>query len=285
MQKKSMWQKFLFPFSFRIVKAEGEPEYEAGDENYDVTEDASLIPEIKSTAAPASVSGDLRNRIRSEERQKLHTQITNAKTANDSLTRQLADKEKQVTDLEAKVASLEARAGQTESEALKEITKEVKRLTAELAVRERDLSTALASQVSREDIESELRKDYELEIHRLRLISTERDDIIPELVQGSTVEELEASVAKSKARLDALRGTPTSAGGKNNTFQAQPARQPAASPRGTSPRSGGKKPISQMGPDDIAAMNNMTDAEWDTFRKTLADEIPLTPALGTPGEF
>lgn len=154
---------------------------------------------------------DLIAKARKEEKEKQYNTIERLKGQVSTLTEQhnsdlivKADLEKQLQDATDKLAN----AGKGDSEEVKTLKDTVETLKKDKA----DLEKKLAdfTPVSREDIVSEVRaeleKEYEVKNYKVTKLAELKDEIlVPELVFGSTKEEIDASIKSALERSSEIR--------------------------------------------------------------------------------
>ncbi|MMZ52642.1 hypothetical protein D1872_144180 [compost metagenome] len=180
------------------------------DENGEETKDDILDePEIKDNPEggeksksqkeePSVNVNELISKARKEERDKLHRDITKLKDKLASLTLQVQEKDEIIEQKEDRIGELEIaleRAKESGNKAKSTKESEYKQTIENLEARVRDLES---------DLESE-KKNYEVELYRMAALQEAGDEIIPELVKGSTKEEIDASIQSAKERYKSLQ--------------------------------------------------------------------------------
>lgn len=171
-----------------------------------------LAEEPASSTQPVVNYEELIAKARREEKDKLYPQIEAERNKATAIT-------EQHNDLLLKHAQLqnENKALKDEIKALKDSegkdeNKEIVKLKQEKATLESELETLKKSIVDeptlRQQIENEVKTQYEVELYKVEKMSSDefKGQIIPELVTGTTKEEVDASLEKSKTRFTELFG-------------------------------------------------------------------------------
>lgn len=153
---------------------------------------------------------DLITRARKEEKDKLYPEIKQLKADKESLVQknnallisngelklEVENLKKQLANAGTPIESEVVKAKETEIKALQDELKELKETTVDRAVVEKE-------------IEEKLRTEYEVKLYRTEAISNLEKSgvgVIPELVMGTTKEEIDASLEASKNRYSELFG-------------------------------------------------------------------------------
>lgn len=144
---------------------------------------------------------DLITRARKEEKSKLYPKISQLEKDNESLVQKnntnlitIEEKEQKIKELEEQIKS----SNQNDSEQVKDLKKIIKDLENKI----KDLED---SKIDVEDIEKTIKEQYDIKLYRLEKIHDEGNNIIPELVTGTTKEEIDASITASKARFSEIQ--------------------------------------------------------------------------------
>ena len=155
---------------------------------------------------------DLIAKARKEEKEKQYKTIEKLKadlktmTANNNgnLIR-IGELESQVEELNKKLTA----SNSGDSEAVATLKADLAKLQKELSDTKAELEKAKASSVDesalRKQIEEEIKAEYEVKNYRLELLSKNSDVLVPELIMGTTKDELDASLAQAKARSEEIR--------------------------------------------------------------------------------
>lgn len=166
------------------------------------------------TPKPTINYEDLIAKARKEEKEKQYKTIEKLKGQIDTFTKQHNDDLLVVADLKEKLAKAEAKlttAGGDDSE-------EVKTLKAELKKAQDDIASLTVENdkfkgqkpVNREEVEAEIRaeleKEYEVKTYKAEKMAELKDDIlVPELVMGTTKEEIDASIQSALERSASIK--------------------------------------------------------------------------------
>ncbi len=157
---------------------------------------------------------DLIAKARKEEKEKQYKTIDKLKTQVSSLTDQhnddllrVADLEKQLKEANDKLTS----AGSGDSEAVKTLKDTIKGLEQDKETLSKKVKEFEDKPpVSREEVEADVRRqleaEYEVKTYRMTKMTELKDEIlVPELVFGNTVEEIDASIQKALERSNEIR--------------------------------------------------------------------------------
>ena len=153
---------------------------------------------------------DLISKARKEEKEKLYPQITSLKTKVDELTEKsngnlltIEQKDKEIKRLEGELEKVKDSKVETESETVKRLQGEIKDLKANLEKAEKNKVDKTELENS---IRDELKNEYEIKLYRIEKINSPeyRDSIIPELVMGTSKEEVDNSLVASKQRYEEI---------------------------------------------------------------------------------
>lgn len=149
---------------------------------------------------------DLIARARKEEKDKLYPKIQKLEADNVALVEkhnkallELGNKDTKIADMEATIEKLRTTAKNSDSEEVKELKAEIKSLKAQIKEYE-------ANQVDPETIRSEVVAEYEVKLYKEQKLREVGDNVIPELVFGSTKEEIDNSLKVAQERYQAIVG-------------------------------------------------------------------------------
>ena len=154
---------------------------------------------------------DLISKARTEEKNKQYKNIEKLKGQIDTLTKQHNDDLLKIGQLEEDLETANNKlknVGQGDSEEIKTLKGEISTLTKEKEDLEKHIKAIEDSTISREELETEIRteleEEYKTKTYKATKMAELKDDIlVPELVIGNTVEEIDASIElaleKSKA--------------------------------------------------------------------------------------
>lgn len=152
---------------------------------------------------------DLIAKARKEEKEKQYKTIEKLKTQNNTLTEQhnndllkIADLEKQLKEANDKLT----KAGSGDSEEVKTLKETVKTLEKDKEDLDKKVKEFESKKpVSREEVEAEVRAEleaeYEVKTYKAEKMAELKDDLlVPELVIGTSKEEIDASIQSALAR-------------------------------------------------------------------------------------
>lgn len=157
---------------------------------------------------------DLIAKARKEEKDKQYKKIEKLQTQVNTMMEQhntdllkIADLEKQLKEAQKKLEI----AGQGDSEEISILKGEISTLTKDKEDLEKKVKDYEGQKpVDREEVEKEVRaeleKEYEVKTHKTQILAEHKDDLlVPELVFGDTVEELDKSLESALARSEEIR--------------------------------------------------------------------------------
>lgn len=200
----TLMKKFIEAISVKAY-ADEEP---SGDE-----EDNNDVDD-KSSKSPVINYEELIAKARREEKEKQYKTIEKLKGQIDTLTEQHNNDLLVKADLEKKIAEAQdklTKVGTGDSEEIKTLKAEIETLNKDKADLEKKVSEyTSAKPVSREDVEAEVRAEleaeYEVKTYKAEKLAEMKDQIlVPELVFGSTKEEIDASLQSALDRSNEIR--------------------------------------------------------------------------------
>lgn len=165
---------------------------------------------------PAINYEDLIAKARKEEKEKQYKNIERLKTQVDSLTQQHNDDLLVVADLKEKLKKAEDKlstAGEGDSEEIKTLKKEVEDLKKDKEDLEKKVKDFEDKKpVNREEIEQEVRaeleEEYKVKTYKAEKLAEHKEDLlVPELVIGTTIEDIDASLQSALERSSEIRKT------------------------------------------------------------------------------
>lgn len=170
---------------------------------------------------------DLIANARKQEKEKLYPQIKKLEDEKNSLISKnnealltLGEKENEIQSLKAQIKDIQNNSTKGESETITTLRAEVENLKAE----NKKLNDNL---VSRDDLEKEIRSEYEVKLYREQKLREVGDNVIPELVHGTTKEEIDNSIKVAQDRYNEITSkvlgniqAPINNGGVSSTFKA-----------------------------------------------------------------
>ena len=163
--------------------------------------------------APTINYEDLISKARAEEKAKQYKKIEKLENQIDTLTKQHNDDLLKIGQLERDLETAEKKlqtSGQGDSEEIKTLKSEVESLKKEKSKLDKKIEEFEKNTVSREELETEIRTELEAEYttktYRAEKMAELKDDIlVPELVMGNTVEEIDASIEVALAKSKEIR--------------------------------------------------------------------------------
>lgn len=192
--KNNLFKKLIF----MNVKAE-EPQGTQPSGN-EPNEPNNNEPNTEGNKAPTVNFEDLIANARKQEKEKLYPQIQKLEEKNRTLIEKnnehlltIGKKDARIEELEKEIKSLKDTSSKGASEKEAQLTKEVETL------REK-VKTLESTTVSREEIENEIKAEYEVKLYREQKLREVGDTVIPELVTGTSKEEIDASIQLSQQR-------------------------------------------------------------------------------------
>ena len=210
---------------------------------------------------------DLISKARAEEKQKQYKKIEKLKGQIDTLTRQHNDDLLKVGQLEKDLETANAKlstAGQGDSEEIKTLKSEIETLKKDKEKLEKDLKAIEESTGTREELEAEIRAELEAEYttktYKATKMAELKDELlVPELVIGNTVEEIDASIEVALAKSKEIRDKLGVSGSNPQSPQGRTPRTPS------SPSMSGVQ-NAQFSEDYIANLD-VRSPEYAEFRK------------------
>lgn len=147
---------------------------------------------------------DLIAKARQQEKAKLYPQIEKLQKEKNALTEKnnanlliIGEKDARISELEKQLADLnkanESNANENEKALLSKITD-----------LENTITNMKANTVSREELEAEIKAEYEVKLYREQKLRELGDTVIPELITGTTKDEIDASVTISQERYNQI---------------------------------------------------------------------------------
>lgn len=170
------------------------------------------------TPAPAPTINyeDLIAKARKEEKDKQYKAIEKLKAEKETLIKQHNDDLLKIAELEKKVEEAEnklASAGSNDSEAVKTLKDEIVSLNNSKAELEKQLEGYKDIEIVDRDeiaknVRAELEAEFEVKSYKLEQMTEHKDDIlVPELVIGSTKEEIDNSIKAAIERSNQIRAS------------------------------------------------------------------------------
>lgn len=176
---------------------------EEGTENATPTTGEQTTPQTP--VAPTINIEDLMAKARSEEKAKLYPKIEKLEKEKQTLIEKnnanllsLGEKDALITSLNKEIEQLKATSNKTVSDKEKELLSQIEQLKAE----NEELKT---NTVSREELENEIKAVYDVKLYREQKLRELGDTVIPDLVMGTTKEDIDKSIELSQARLKEIQ--------------------------------------------------------------------------------
>lgn len=200
---------------------------------------------------------DLIAKARKEEKDKLYGQlqakdskINDLTEKNNNLMLKVGEQEAVIKALQKNLASAKEGGAKIESEEIAKLTKERDNLASEIEALKNNA-------LDPKDIENRVREEYEVKMYRLEKLHQEGSNLIPELVLGSTKEEIDASIEVAKQRYNDIvsKVTPQQTQQQTPQVNIKPG-NPSA----------GDFSVSNISPDTIASMS---PKEWAEYRRKI----------------
>lgn len=176
-------------------------------------EEVEVEPPVEGTpnepttpVAPSPVNyEDLLAMTRKQEKDKLYPIIQKLETENKALVEKnnanllaVGQKESEIAELKKTIEDLKATSNKGASEKEKELQSTIDNLT-------KEIEELKSTTISREDVEKEIREEYEVKLYREQKLREMGDTVIPELVVGSTKEDIDKSLEISQAQFNKIQ--------------------------------------------------------------------------------
>lgn len=154
--------------------------------------------------APVVNFEDLIANARKQEKEKLYPQIKKLEEANKILTEKnnnhlltIGEKDSRIKELENQIKNMENSNSKSASEKEEALAKEIESLKQTIANLE-------SNTIDVEELEAQIRGEYEVKLYREQKLREVGDTVIPELITGNTKEEIDQSLEVSKQRFAQL---------------------------------------------------------------------------------
>lgn len=148
---------------------------------------------------------DLIAKARKEEKDKLYTQIqgkdskiTDLTEKNNSLLLDISAKDDEIQALKNEIKGLKSANTKSDNEKIRGLEEEKTQLLATIDQLKKE-------QAQIEEIENRIKNEYEVKLYRMEKLNSVGDEIISELVTGTTKEEIDSSFEVAKAKYDSIR--------------------------------------------------------------------------------
>ena len=212
---------------------------------------------------------DLISKARKEEKDKQYKTIEKLKGQIETLTKQHNEDLLKVGQLEEDLKTANSKlqtAGQGDSEEIKTLKNEIKTLQEDKKGLEAQLENIYNDTVTREELENEIRTELEAEYttktYRAEKMAELKDEIlVPELVIGNTIEEIDASIEVALEKSKSIRE-------KLGIVDGQPKSPQGRTPKTPSNPSMSRVQDSQFSMEYIAGLD-VSSPEYAEFRKQM----------------
>lgn len=212
---------------------------------------------------------DLISKARAEEKAKQYKTIEKLKGQIETLTKQHNEDLLKIGQLEEDLKTANSKlqtAGQGDSEEIKTLKEEIKTLQEDKKGLESQLENIYNDTVTREELENEIRTELEAEYttktYRAEKMAELKDEIlVPELVIGNTVEEIDASIEVALEKSKSIRE-------KLGIVDGQPKSPQGRTPKTPSNPSMSRVQDSQFSMEYIAGLD-VSSPEYAEFRKQM----------------
>ena len=170
-------------------------------------------PESDKSTTPTINYEDLISKARAEEKKKQYTKIEGLNAQVNTLTQQHNDDLLIIAQLREDVKTAKeklSKAGEGDSETITTLKGEISTLEADKKELETKLKNLEENTVDRETLENEIRaemeSEYKTKTYKAEKMAEYKDDIlVPELVVGDTIEEIDASIKLALEKSKAIR--------------------------------------------------------------------------------
>ena len=168
-------------------------------------EEPTETPQEEVKTTPVVNYEDLIAKARKEEKDKLYSQlqgkdtkITDLTERNNTLLLDLSSRDEEIKALKNEIKGLKSANTKSDNETIRGLEEEKNNLLA-------TIDQLKNEQVQIEDIENRIKNEYEVKLYRMEKLNSVGDEIISELVTGTTKEEIDASFEVAKAKYDSIK--------------------------------------------------------------------------------
>ena len=147
---------------------------------------------------------DLIAKARQQEKAKLYPQIQKLQEQNNALTEKNNAHLLTIGEKDARISELEKQLAESNNASKKGASEKEASLLSKIAELEKELTDIKANTVSREEIEAEIKAEYDVKLYREQKLREVGDTVIPELITGTTIEEIDASIKISQERYNQI---------------------------------------------------------------------------------
>lgn len=147
---------------------------------------------------------DLIAKARQQEKAKLYPQIQKLQEQNNALTEKNNAHLLTIGEKDAKISELEKQLAEANNSSKKGASEKEASLLSEIEELKKELNDVKSNTVSREELEAEIKAEYEVKLYREQKLREVGDTVIPELITGTTKEEIDASIKVSQERYNQI---------------------------------------------------------------------------------
>lgn len=147
---------------------------------------------------------DLIAKARQQEKAKLYPQIQKLQEQNNALTEKNNAHLLTIGEKDARISELEKQLAESNNASKKGASEKEASLLSKIAELEKELTDIKANTVSREELEAEIKAEYDVKLYREQKLREVGDTVIPELITGTTIEEIDASIKVSQERYNQI---------------------------------------------------------------------------------
>ncbi len=147
---------------------------------------------------------DLIAKARQQEKAKLYPQIQKLQEQNNALTEKNNAHLLTIGEKDARISELEKQLAESNNANKKGASDKETSLLSKIAELEKELTDIKANTVSREEIEAEIKAEYDVKLYREQKLREVGDTVIPELITGTTIQEIDASIKVSQDRYNQI---------------------------------------------------------------------------------
>lgn len=207
--------KALFGVTVFAEEGEGDNDSDVDDNDDNNDDNDSNNDGDNNDSSPSINYEDLIAKARKEEKAKLYPKIEKLENKVEELTEKNNKKVLQVEELNEQIESLEKDLETAKNKATQSDDEKVNQLQSELEDKEstiEDLQAQLedTEEVNEEELRQEIREEieneYEVKLYREQKIAEAEGQVIPELVMGSTKEEIDETFEKAQERYTQIAG-------------------------------------------------------------------------------
>lgn len=195
---------------------------------------------------------DLITKARAEEKAKLYPKIQKLEgekaelvEKNNKLLLDLGTKDAQISDLQSQIKEVKSNKETTESETVKALNDEIETLKATIKQMEENV-------IDVDALTESIRGEYDVKLYREQRLREVGETVIPELVMGTTKEEVDESITKAQERFNEILT-------KHGAVQVTP----TVTPNNVNTQSLNVKDVS------VEDISRMSVTEWAEKRKML----------------